>query len=88
MPQTHNHTKRQLQLLGTTGCHLCDHAEQVLAGHIDFTLTAVELVDIANSDALLERYATQIPVLRCLATQTQLNWPFDAAALHVFLEQH
>jgi glutaredoxin len=71
----------EIRLYGTTFCHLCEQAEGVLhevgieAGYID----------IAEDDALLERYGTRIPVLRRQDTGTELGWPFDAAAILRFL---
>ncbi len=69
-----------LVLYGTSACHLCELAEDLLreSGR-DF-----ELVDIAGSDALFERYGVTIPVLRRDDGQ-ELNWPFDAEALAQFL---
>ncbi len=69
-----------LVLYGTSACHLCELAEDLLreSGR-DF-----ELVDIAGSDALFERYGVTIPVLRRDDGQ-ELNWPFDAVALAQFL---
>ena len=71
----------QIELYGTTGCHLCDEAKAVLqrvgvrAGHID----------IADNDGLLEKYGMRIPVLRRVDCGAELGWPFDAAAVTRFL---
>ena len=67
----------QLQLLGTQGCHLCDDAEQLLQACLDLSVISVELVDIAESDALMEAYALHIPVLRQTNSDTTLAWPFN-----------
>ncbi len=48
----------------------------VLADHADWQ---VELIDIADSDGLIERYGQRIPVLACEAGE--LDWPFDAKAV-------
>ncbi|RWW90247.1 hypothetical protein BHE74_00000594 [Ensete ventricosum] len=37
----------------------------------------VELVDIADSQALFEAYGLRIPVLRRVDTGAELGWPFD-----------
>lgn len=75
----------RLQLLGTQGCHLCDEAEQVLAAALDLQQVAVELVDIVESDALMDAYALRIPVLVHEASAEDLGWPFDAAQARAFV---
>ncbi|OLU26182.1 glutaredoxin [Pseudomonas sp. PA15(2017)] len=74
----------ECQLLGTLGCHLCDHAEAVLMPFVEHGLL-VELVDIAEGPGLLERYALVIPVLRRVDTGAELRWPFDAPQVAAFL---
>ncbi len=70
-------------LYGTSACHLCDVAEallaQVLAGFSAGEQPQIELIDIADSDALIERYGTRIPVLRRVGDGVELDWPFDVA---------
>lgn len=74
-----------LELLGTQGCHLCDEAEQVLVSALDLQQLAVELVDIAESDELMEAYAVRIPVLRHVASGQDLGWPFDGLQVQTFV---
>lgn len=74
-----------LELLGTQGCHLCDDAEQVLVSALDLQQVMVELVDIAESDELMEAYAVRIPVLRHVASGNDLGWPFDGAQVQGFV---
>lgn len=50
----------ECQLFGTLGCHLCEVAEAVLMPLVDHGLL-VELVDIAESEPLFERYGLIIP---------------------------
>ena len=71
-----------LILYGTSCCHLCEQAETILheAGAV------AEHVDIADDDALLERYGTRIPVLRRADSGAELGWPFDAADVAGFLK--
>lgn len=70
--------ERELKLLGTSGCHLCELAEGVLAGLLAEGLPwQIELVDIAEHDDLLERYATAIPVLLAEDLEEALCWPFS-----------
>ena len=37
----------------------------------------VELVDIAESEAMFQVYGLRIPVLRRVDTGDELDWPFD-----------
>ena len=62
----------QIELLTTLGCHLCEQAETLVRQ----ALPGVEIVkvDIAEDDALIERYGTVIPVLR--HGTRELRWPF------------
>jgi glutaredoxin len=69
-------------LLGTSGCHLCDHARDLLAECRP--AVRVTSVDIASDDALIERYGERIPVIRAPG-QTELSWPFSAAELSQWL---
>ncbi len=77
-------TKRQLQLMGTSGCHLCDQTEALLLHCLDMSQVEVELIDIADSDDLMARYGVKIPVLRCPKSHQVLCWPFDAYAVKQF----
>lgn len=45
--------KRYMQLLGTSGCHLCDQAEALLGQCLDLSQVEVEMVDIADTDELV-----------------------------------
>ena len=75
--------KLTLLLYTTSGCHLCEQAETLLqsAG------ASVEMVEIADDEALLERYGARIPVLRHAQTGRELDWPFDAAVIHCWLNE-
>ncbi|EST16439.1 hypothetical protein EDP1_3639 [Pseudomonas putida S610] len=74
----------ECQLFSTVGCHLCEVAEAVLMPFVDHGLL-VELVDIADSQTLFERYGLVIPVLRRCDNETELAWPFDADQVAAFL---
>lgn len=71
----------KLLLYGTTFCHLCEQAKAMLhaAG------VSVDHVDIAEDDALLEKYGTRIPVMKREDNGEELSWPFDEAALKHFI---
>ncbi len=77
-------TSRHLVLFGTSGCHLCELAEQVLLPSV-MEGWQVALSDIAEDDRLLELYGIRIPVLRHNLSQRELDWPFDSASLANFL---
>jgi len=74
-----------VQLFTTLGCHLCEGAhEQLLlltGGGMDLS---IELVEISDSDEMIDRYGTTIPVIR--ADDREIGWPFSADELRAFLE--
>ena len=74
----------ECQLFGTLGCHLCELAEDVLMPLVEHGLM-VELVDIAEGEAMAEAYGLRIPVLRRVDTSAELDWPFDAEQVVAFL---
>jgi hypothetical protein len=45
-----------------------------------------QVVEIAESDALLELYGVRIPVIKRLDTQAEIGWPFTAEDLAQFLQ--
>jgi glutaredoxin len=71
-----------LELYGTTFCHLCENAEAILR---EIGIEAV-YVDIADDDELVEKYGMRIPVLKRGDTGAELGWPFDVARASEFLE--
>lgn len=73
--------EKELLLYGTNFCHLCEQAAEILhAANVN-----AEYIDIAEDDALLEKYGTRIPVLRRDDNGEELGWPFDAAAVESFI---
>ena len=74
----------ECQLLGTLGCHLCEHAELCLMPFVEHGLL-VELVDIAEQPGGIDEYGLRIPVLRRLDTGAELDWPFDSDAVAAFI---
>lgn len=78
----------KLYLYGTAGCHLCDLAEHLIMSTVANAPGCLQKVDISESDALLERYGTSIPVLKAQSTAgnwLDLQWPFDQQTLIHFL---
>jgi len=72
-------------LFGTTACHLCEVAEEMLVSLCEANPDIVfQKVDISDSDALFERYGIRIPVLRDEQGR-ELGWPFTAAQLDAFV---
>jgi hypothetical protein len=74
----------ECQLFGTLGCHLCELAEAELLPFVEHGLL-VELVDIVESVAWVDRYALRIPVLRRVDSGEELDWPFEAEQVANFL---
>ena len=74
----------QWWLLGTSGCHLCDIAEQILAQFQSVQPITYQNVDIADFDeALMMEFATTIPVI--LTPSKRLNYPFSVMDLQQLL---
>ncbi len=69
-----------LTLYSTSACHLCEQAKALL----EASAVAFDEVDIADSDALFERYGVRIPVLK-QADGRELGWPFGPQELADFL---
>ncbi|NVZ69757.1 glutaredoxin family protein [Pseudomonas costantinii] len=74
----------ECQLFTTLGCHLCELAEDEIMPLVEHGLM-VELIDIADSEALFEAYGLRIPVLRRVDTGVELGWPFDTEQVVSFL---
>lgn len=74
---------KQLNLYSTSHCHLCDLAHSLLLNFED--KLAVKVIDIAEDEALLDKFSLRIPVLQRQDTKAELNWPFASADIHKFL---
>lgn len=73
------------RLYGTSACHLCETAADMLAAEIAATqAVGFEEVDISESELLFERYGLRIPVLQH-PDNRELNWPFSPSQLQAFL---
>lgn len=76
-------------LLGTSGCHLCELAEELIHECLVVEAdNAVELIDIAEQTQWQEDYATLIPVLLYKPTNKFLNWPFTKENVLIFIKQN
>ncbi|MDO6527905.1 glutaredoxin family protein [Motilimonas sp. 1_MG-2023] len=69
-------------LYSADGCHLCELAKAIL----DDLAVTYSVIDIALDDELVERFGVRIPVLMKDSSDNDLGWPFDAAAVTLFLE--
>ncbi|MCE0556886.1 glutaredoxin family protein [Motilimonas sp. E26] len=69
-------------LYSADGCHLCESAKAIL----DDLAVTYTVIDIALDDELVERFGVRIPVLMKDSSDNDLGWPFDAAAVTLFLE--
>ena len=68
----------RLLLLGTSGCHLCEQAQQIINDYFPNNVElTIEAVDIAEQEQWQEQYALRIPVLYHPDTKKDLGWPFD-----------
>jgi hypothetical protein len=73
------------KLFGTSACHLCEVAHGIITAEgASGEGLVIEKVDIADSDALFERYGVLIPVLQH-PDGRELNWPFSPDQVRQFL---
>ena len=78
--------RHQWWLLGTSGCHLCDIAEQIITQFQAVQPISYQKVDIADFDeTLMMAFATTIPVI--LTPSKRLNYPFSVMDLQQLLIQ-
>ena len=80
-----------LILLATDACTLCDQAFDLLASMPELRGAGLDVVDVAEDDALLNQFGERLPVLAVQTapgklTQT-LNWPFTATQVSDWLRQ-
>jgi glutaredoxin len=74
-----------VQLFTTLGCHLCEEAHEQLRSLMGSGMDlSIELVEIAESEELMDRYGITIPVIR--ANDSEICWPFSSDELQAFLE--
>ncbi len=68
---------KKLYFYTTAGCHLCEQAEEILRTLPKKLNVSWESVDISESDILISRYGTRIPVLHVVSTGMEKGWPFS-----------
>lgn len=76
---------RRLVLYGTLGCHLCEVARKRTAPVAEAFGWRLEERDVADDEALAERYGERIPVLVRSDRSGTLDWPFETDALVAYL---
>lgn len=76
--------KEKVILYGTSACHLCEVAQEILRATLSPEFFEIELVDIVESDALVEAYGVRIPVLK-RQDGRELGWPFGVEEVVGFL---
>lgn len=76
----------RLLLFGTSACHLCEQAEQIINECVQEGANwTIDYVDIAEHTQWQDTYALRIPVLYHPETRRELGWPFDVDAVKAFL---
>lgn len=66
-------------LYTSTGCHLCEKAEELLQQLLGSSFDELTLVEVSDSDDLMASYGLRIPVLAGKAADgewLELGWPF------------
>ncbi|WP_066014325.1 glutaredoxin family protein [Endozoicomonas atrinae] len=76
----------QLTLYTTSGCHLCEEAEEMLNFLQNQQVCRWVAIEISEDDRLVDLYGVRIPVI---ATEEgrELGWPFTLEALNDWLIQ-
>lgn len=76
---------KSLLLYGTTNCHLCEQAQEMLESLSEQHSIKVTFIDIVDDDYLFEQYQLTIPVVKNPITQGTCFWPFDRSILENFI---
>ena len=75
----------KLNFYTTAGCHLCEDAHLLVEKFIQQGKVTIEMIDIADSDELIDSYGIRIPVIQKIETGDELGWPFEETELADFL---
>ena len=75
---------RHLILYSGAGCHLCDHARDIIYAALPVGWTLRE-VDVRADVGLSDRYGLRIPVV-AVDSGDEKAWPFTAGQLRRLLE--
>ena len=76
----------RLLLFGTSGCHLCEQAKEIIQDCLTERFDKwIEIIDIAEFEQWQTQYAIRIPVLYHPETRNELGWPFDRTQVKEFI---
>jgi hypothetical protein len=76
--------KNEITLYGTSVCHLCEKALEIIQPTaLAYNLT-INHIDIADNEALMGEFGLYIPVVTAPNGEL-LRWPFDAILFDTFL---
>jgi arsenate reductase-like glutaredoxin family protein len=75
-----------LQLYGTSDCHLCEQALEMLENIAIHTDIKIEFIDICEHDVYFERYQFTIPVVENTFNKKTCAWPFDEKELLLLIQ--
>ncbi|PHS73262.1 MAG: thioredoxin family protein [Cycloclasticus sp.] len=80
----------ELTFYTTDRCHLCEEAKSLLQQLLAKAPESyqIEIIDISDSDALIEQYGTRIPVIKKSTDNDDLGWPFEFASLLAYVESN
>ena len=74
-----------LILYSTVGCHLCEQAIDVIQIALQGQVCALDEIDIADDDALMEQYGIRIPVVKNPQNNKEVGWPFGPEDISLLL---
>ncbi|MCO1333524.1 glutaredoxin family protein [Microbulbifer sp. OS29] len=77
---------RELLLYTTLGCGLCEKAKVEIWPQLELFNLRLREVDIAEDEALMERFSIRIPVVGLGDLGDVCGWPFDQRQLRIWLE--
>lgn len=75
----------RLLLYSTSGCHLCEQAEELLHELESEASIYWETIDIVTDPQLVAAYGIRIPVVVRVADGAELGWPFELDVLRHFV---
>lgn len=78
---------KTLFLYTTSACHLCEQAEALISPMLESLKLELGLVEISDSDELMNRYGIKIPVLGLKQSTNELAWPFSKTEFVEFIEK-
>jgi len=75
----------EVEFYTTDCCHLCEEAMLLCENFLQQGVINMNVIEIADSDKLMELYGIRIPVIKRLDSGNELGWPFDINILTDFL---